>query len=447
MPICLQQLIRIFVSGILVLSSHSCSSSPTESQSVLPTGIQKEQTSEGLSNFTKEVLETPQTPISLPHHQKTIWKKQLEPGEVCVINKDEAEAKRLDEYTQARGYTSKKRRELKELGFIMSIVKVPPGQSVQQGITSLRQQFPTFTIDANHHYDLQESTLPNDPFHYGQQLVKWQKEAVSCRTNNLRIGMIDTSLNLKQTPLKNQTIHTQSFLSSSTPKAPPHHGTAVATLLIGYTPTEYQGLLPNASLFVAEAFRQNNQGHVEATTWSIVRGLDWLVTQEPHIINLSLGGPDNALLTYAITKTLNRNIPIVAAAGNTGPDGHSIYPAAQEGVIAVTALDIRLRPYRYASQGTYIAFSAPGVDIWIHQGEGKGIFKSGTSFATPFVTAAVAAIKDLSPHLRTDQIFHQLTGSAVDLGSPGKDPTFGWGLIQMPHTCPTLLPSIPTQSS
>ena len=416
MLIQIQPLIRIFLLGILFLGGLSCSTSPTESQSV-------------------------------QLNQTTMKIDALEPGEVCVINTDEAEAKRVDEYTQAHGYTSKKRRVLKELGFVMSIVKVPSGQTVQQGIADLRRQFPSYIIDANHHYNLQEPTTDVDPLRYGHQLVKWHQGAVSCRTKNLRIGMIDTSVNLDQAPLQHQTIHTQSFLSASTPKAPNNHGTAVATLLIGHTVEKNHGLLPNASLFVAEAFRQKDQGHVEATTWSIVRSLDWLVQQKAQIINLSLGGPKNALLTYAITQTLNRNIPIVAAAGNTGPFGHSMYPAAQDGVMAVTALDVSLRPYRHASQGSYITFSAPGVDIWIPQEDGTGIFKSGTSFATPFVTAAAAAIKESHPLWTTAQISHELANSAVDLGTPGKDQTFGWGLIQIPQTCQKVSPSIHTQSS
>ena len=359
----------------------------------------------------------------------------LEPGEVCVINTDEADAKQLDEFTQAQGYTSKKRRVLKELGFIMSIVKVPTGTTVQQGIANLRQEFPEYIIDANHHYNLQNSTKHIDPYRYGQQIVKWNQGAFSCRTPQLRIGMIDTSVNLDQPLLQRQTIHRESFLSASSPKAPNNHGTAVATLLVGQTVSKNHGLLPQASLFVAEAFRQNDLGDVEATTWSIVRSLDWLIAQNPHIINLSLGGPENSLLTYAITQTLARNIPIVAAAGNTGPHGQSTYPAAQAGVIAVTALDASLQPYRHASQGSYIAFSAPGVDIWIPQGNGQGIFKSGTSFAAPFVTAAAAAIKQSNPQWTTKQIAHQLADSAIDLGVPGKDQTFGWGLIQIPQTC------------
>ena len=442
-----RQMALLFSLGMIFLYGNACTTSPTDDPPDQPQSGPDVQRTNRLPNHKKSSIALPHIQGTSTRNQISIELSALEPGEVCVINTDEADAKHLDEFTQAQGYTSKKRRVLKKLGFIMSIVKVPEGQTVQQGIAHLRQEFPSYIIDANHHYNLQESTEDIDPHRYGHQMVKWNQGAVSCRTQKLRIGMIDTSVNLNHTLLQQQTIHRETFLSTSTPKAPNNHGTAVATLLIGQTASKNHGLLPQASLFVAEAFRENDLGDVEATTWSIVRSLDWLVAQHPHIINLSLGGPENSLLTYAITQTLNRNIPIVAAAGNTGPHGHSMYPAAQAGVIAVTALDVSLQPYRHASQGSYIAFSAPGVDIWIPQGDGQGIFKSGTSFATPFVTAAAAAIKQSNPQWTTKQIAHQLADSAIDLGTPGKDQTFGWGLIQIPQTCLKAHPSIHTQSS
>ena len=443
----IRQMTAIFSLGIIFLYGNSCTTPPTVDLSNQRQSEPVDQISHELPTHNKALSELPHIQDINTRNQIAMELHALEPGEVCVINTDEADAQQLDVFTQAQGYTSKKRRILNKLGFIMSIVNVPTGKTVQQGIADLRQEFPTFVIDANHHYNLQESTEHVDPYRYGQQMVKWDQGAFSCRTQKLRIGMIDTSVNLNQNPLQQQTIHRESFLSTSTPKAPNNHGTALATLLVGQTASKNHGLLPEASLFVAEAFRQNDLGHIEATTWSIVRSLDWLVAQNPHIINLSLGGPENALLTYAITQTLDHNIPIVAAAGNTGPNGHSMYPAAQDGVIAVTALDVSLQPYRHASQGSYIAFSAPGVDIWIPHGNGKGIFKSGTSFATPFVTAAAAAIKQSNPQWTTDQISRQLAESAVDLGTPGKDHTFGWGLIQIPQTCQEARPSIHTQSS
>ncbi|GJL51908.1 MAG: protease [Nitrospirales bacterium] len=424
---------NIVVLCFLLLSGASCATSPSASS------VQSE-TNRGDSasqNTTEDISDQfDRLRAKGLQDQDTINLDALEPGEVCVINVNEDEAKKLDTYASSRGYTKKKRRILNGLGFVMSILHVPPGHTVQQGIGDLRKAFPSQIIDANHHYFLQGKTVPIDPRLYGHRLVKWNEQTANCTTQDISIGMIDTPVDRHRLPLHHRPIHMESFLSEHASKASDHHGTAVAILLVGQAQSTRHALLPQASLFVAEAFRQTDKGHTEATTWSIVRALDWLVERKVQIINLSLGGPPNALLSFAIQNTLAEGIPIVAAGGNVGPRGQSIYPAAQPGVLAVTALDVNLHPYQHASRGPYIAFSAPGVDIWIPKNSHDGVFQSGTSFAAPFVTTAAATVKQLHPNWTPEQVTHHLASHALDLGQLGKDNTFGWGLIQIPQTCP-----------
>lgn len=443
MPTQTSRFSNIAVPCFLLLFGASCATSPSE-HSVQSETNQRDSASVNTTDDLSDQFD--RLRAKGLQDQTSIDLDALEPGEVCVININEDEAKKLDTYASSRGYTKKKRRILNGLGFVMSILHVPPGQTVQQGIGDLRKAFPSQIIDANHHYFLQGKTVPIDPHLYGHRLVKWNEQSASCTSQDISIGMIDTPVDRHRLPLHHRPIHTESFLSEQASKALNHHGTAVAILLVGQAQSTKHALLPEASLFVAEAFRQTKEGNTEATTWSIVRALDWLVEQKVQIINLSLGGPPNALLSYAIQHTLAEGISIVAAGGNAGPRGHSIYPAAQPGVLAVTALDANLHPYRHASRGSYIAFSAPGVDIWIPKNNHDGVFQSGTSFAAPFVTTAAATVKQLHPDWTPKQVTHHLAKHALDLGQRGKDDTFGWGLIQIPQTCRTLHPSINTAS-
>ena len=425
----------IFLVGVSLLASLSCNKRTQKSPLNTSPSLHETQSTDQFSTKDEKALNQKIGPTSSLINQPNSDLDRIEPGQVCVINTNIDEAEILDTFANARGYEKKKRRVLESLGFVMSILQVPPGGSVTQGIRELSEEFPSQVIDANHHYSLQGGEPGIDPKRYGQQLVRWNAQAVNCRGEKLRIGMVDTSVNGITPLVQTSSIRTQSFLSEGIPEAPSQHGTAVAMQLVGYPPQIVSGLLPNATLFVAETFREETPGRVEATTWSIVRALDWLVKENVQVINLSLGGPHNALLTFAIERTLNHNIPLVAAAGNTGPQGPSMYPAAQEGVIAVTALDAKLTPYYYANRGSHITFSAPGVDIWVPTGPGSGVFKSGTSFAAPFVTTAVAAVKLANPQLTPKEITPFLTNRALDLGPPGKDDIFGWGLIQIPHGC------------
>jgi subtilisin family serine protease len=126
---------------------------------------------------------------------------------------------------------------------------------------------------------------------------------------------------------------------------------------------------------------------------------------------------------------------IVAAAGNGGPKAAPAYPAAYADVIAVTAVDRSKRAYRRAGRGEHIDLAAPGVQVWTAASISGGRPKTGTSFAAPFVTAAVSLLKAANDNASSADILAALGRSAEDLGEPGKDPVFGWGLINARAAC------------
>ena len=169
--------------------------------------------------------------------------------------------------------------------------------------------------------------------------------------------------------------------------------------------------------------------------YDLVRSIDLLVQRRPDAINLSLAGPDNSLLAKAIDEAQLANVAVIAAAGNDGPKSKPAYPAAYEQVIAVTALDRNYAVYRRAVQGEHIDFSAPGVNVPAAAPNQRVQKRSGTSYAAPFVTAAVARMKVNSPNISLAEIVQRLSKNARDLGSSGRDRVFGWGLIQAGDLC------------
>jgi subtilisin family serine protease len=126
---------------------------------------------------------------------------------------------------------------------------------------------------------------------------------------------------------------------------------------------------------------------------------------------------------------------LVAAAGNAGPQAPPAYPAALPSVIAVTAVDKDEAIMPQANRGDYIAFAAPGVRIWTPGGDGLGVYRTGTSFAAPFVAAAVVAERMAGVPADADALRRRLAARSIDLGAPGKDPVFGYGLIQATGSC------------
>ena len=236
-----------------------------------------------------------------------------------------------------------------------------------------------------------------------------------------RIGMIDTPVDAARTGLEGGRIETFSALSSDRQPAPSDHGSAIAALMVGQPGSAAPGPLPNAELIAAGAFHRGEFGAISADAFDIVRALDTLSRRDLDVLNMSLAGEDNALVAAAIDEMLASGVQVVAAVGNRGPASPPQFPAAQEGVVAVTAVDAEYRIYRQALHGEHVDFAAPGVDVWVADPEG-GNLRSGTSFASPLVAAALAL--GTSPE--------DLSADAIDLGETGWDPVFGYGLVQFP---------------
>ncbi len=364
--------------------------------------------------------------------EESVDPDSIEPGEICVVTNNLKQAEDVENSADSIGFPRIKRLALNSLGFVMSILEAPPGYSVRQGIAELRSRFPDLVIDANHRYNLYNSK-GSGPRMYAKNLIGWNLESSSCGSG-IRLGLVDTPIDLYHPALRGRRIETRSFVPEEI-AAGQDHGTSVAALLIGKSSGVAAGLLPESSLFVAEIFRQSDGERVDTTTWLILRALDWLVSENVPVINLSFGGPPNALLAFAVSRTLSRNVSLVAAAGHSDPLGEPSFPAAQVGVIAVTALDAKLLPFRQAATGSYISLAAPGVDIWVPGDDGTGKYVSGTSFSAPFVTAAFATLQKANPRWTAIQTRQDLEQNAKDLGNPGWDPVFGWGLVQVTSPC------------
>jgi hypothetical protein len=184
-----------------------------------------------------------------------------------------------------------------------------------------------------------------------------------------------------------------------------------------------------------DAFHRRGGGD-PADSFDIVAGLDRLAAKGVTVANLSLAGPTNGVLAQAGAEAARRGMTIVAAAGNDGPSSPPRYPAAYDWAIAVTAVDPRDNVYARAVQGPHIAFAAPGVRVQLPDDSAQpGPLRSGTSYASALVTAALSARRAADP--KAANLTALLAGEAQDLGAPGRDPVFGWGRIVPGRACVT----------
>jgi membrane-bound transcription factor site-1 protease len=181
------------------------------------------------------------------------------------------------------------------------------------------------------------------------------------------------------------------------------HGTAVASI-IGSLNEDCPGLAPHSEIHSLKVF---NKGQESKTSW-FLEAFEYVIQKGIKIVNLSSGGI-NYLDEPFVTKIkylVSQGVVVVSAAGNDGPGlGTLSNPGDQAEVIGVGGLD---------ETGVRVAeFSSRGPTLWeINDGmgrfkpdlvtfstnikvfyKGECISKTGTSIATPIVSAAVALLQ------------------------------------------------------
>ncbi|MGQ0673060.1 MAG: S8 family serine peptidase [Hyphomicrobium sp.] len=268
---------------------------------------------------------------------------------------------------------------------------------------------------------------------FGRAAICWTTD-LERRTGGLKIGIIDTPVDLDHPAFAGRRLRVGNFLGSYRRSPQDWHGTAVLALLSGNAENGVPGLAPDAEYFVAETFRTDDRGQATTDTVSILKALEWLESQNVDLVNMSFSGPRDQFVETAIRRLRKRGMTFVAAAGNLGPTAGPSYPAAYADVIAVTAIAKDRANYPMANRGDFVDVSAPGVKIWTALPGGLEGFRTGTSFASPFVTGLLAAVLTgkARPSTKTEVLRRLET---IDLGPPGNDPIFGRGLAVAPGGC------------
>ncbi|GIF76615.1 type VII secretion-associated serine protease mycosin [Asanoa siamensis] len=224
---------------------------------------------------------------------------------------------------------------------------------------------------------------------------------------------------------------------------PVGHGTTVAGLIAGRADDEngVMGLAPNAKILPVRVLDADNR-YDDAMI--VARAVRWAVDSGARVINLSLGGSGTSpALAAALDYAFARDVVVVACTGNVLPQAASgvWYPAREPGVIAVAGLEKETDVLWNGSiTGSATVLSAPATDL---VGAKTGGFwrVRGTSFAAPLVSAAAALIRAKWPTMPAGEVVNRLISTADDLGTPGRDDTYGFGKVDPLAALTTQLPT------
>jgi hypothetical protein len=237
------------------------------------------------------------------------------------------------------------------------------------------------------------------------------------------------------------------------------HGGAVASLIAAQQDgTGVMGVDPNVAIKLYNPFDTTG-----TASWNdVALGINTLYQKGAHVVNASLGVPGTVLsqewvsiLTGPLLSNHSQDLVIVKAAGNEGvaqtdnvpwlsslqvPQNlilvGSVGPTGQISSFSNTPGNACFTVAGICNEQDKLMYRyivAPGENILVSDGQGGVTRMSGTSFAAPLVTGAIALLYSRWPWLQNHapETVQIILRSAKDLGAPGVDPVYGWGELDI----------------
>lgn len=207
------------------------------------------------------------------------------------------------------------------------------------------------------------------------------------------------------------------------------HGTHIAGIIAATANNArgVAGLTPEAKIMPLRVLDDDGAGWAS----DVAKALRFAADHGAKVANISLASRYSAPVEDAVKYAQGKGVIVVAAAGNDKAEGNPVsYPAALPGVIGVGADDSAGRVASFSNTGSYVDVTAPGVSILSTYTGSDYESMSGTSMATPYVSATVALLVASKASITGAQALTALTSTARDLGARGRDDATGYGEIQ-----------------
>jgi subtilisin family serine protease len=323
--------------------------------------------------------------------------------------------KRLaDELATTHGLHVESEWPMESLGVDCFLMTLAGGRTMQQVLESLaHDQRPAWT-QAVHAY---HSMGRGDPLYRLQPAAsEWHLDEVHrlATGRHVSVAELDSGVDLHHPDLEGQVRASQNFVDDSL-YAGESHGTAVAGIIAARADNGIgmAGVAPDARLLALRACwqapalgRATDAGVSTAVcdTFTLAKALQFALDQRADVINMSLTGPDDRLLSMLLDSALRRGVSVVGAMDPAVSGGG--FPASHPGVIAVAAEGGTRAP------GDGASVMAPGRDVPTTLPGARWGFVDGSSFAAAHVSGLVALLRQLMPGLSPDALRSMLASPA-----------------------------------
>lgn len=269
------------------------------------------------------------------------------------------------------------------------VFAVPQARSRNEVLERLMHDARVKLAEPMHTYDTLGAY--NDPYaelqHGLVDLDVADAHAIS-QGEGIRVAVIDTGIAVNHPDLRGRVVGAKNFVDGDDAQfTRDRHGTQVAGVIaaIANNHEGIVGVAPAVKIIALKACWQlaGRADGARCNSFTLAQALSTALQASAQIVNLSLTGPADPLLSDLIQEGVQRGVIFVGAAPNA--PGTSDFPSAAAGVLAVDAAE-------NAITGTDERLHAPGSEILTLMPEGHYDFVSGSSFATAHVTGTVALL-------------------------------------------------------
>ena len=334
------------------------------------------------------------------------------------------------------------------------VLKISEGK-VEEKVKEYQQRGDVIYAEPN--YIAYAQMVPNDPYYiyqwhldnsvYGG--IQMEKAWDISSGSGVTVAVIDTGIRKGTDLAKTCFVSGYDFVNNdSDPTDDNGHGTHVAGTVAQSTNNSLgvAGVAFNSCLMPLKVLDKTGAG----TYANVALGIRYAADNGAKVINLSLGGSaDSTTLKDAISYASGKGVTVVAACGNDNVS-NCLYPAAYDDyVIAVGATQYDETKAPYSNYGPSLDLVAPGGNTSLDQngdGYADGVlqqtfkivgrtitwayyFFQGTSMATPHISGVAALLIANGNAVTPDEVRAALQETAKDLGTPERDDTYGYGLI------------------
>lgn len=255
------------------------------------------------------------------------------------------------------------------------------------------------------------------------------------------VAVVDSGVNQRNVHFSRGLEDGTSFVGGAGTDDLQGHGTAVAGIIGARTfgNSVLVGAAPDATIVPVRV----NTVADQISTANVAKGIRWAAERdEVDVINISIStGPSDPQLKAlrAATALAVKNDKVVVASAGNGPGRDNPYtqvqyPAGFPGVLGVAATTPGGGVDNYSIHGKHVDVSAPGVNVLApFHAVGDclfGIDQPYTSYATPFVSALAAQLRERFPKDSAADIANRITSTADRPRIAERNDIEGWGRIQ-----------------